>query len=151
MATYGFGFLSFSATTTLGGTGTTSIQVPGTFGGVNPVDPSQGRYLKGALVWCDTIDADNAVTLLQIVDIDGVVPSPVRAAFPNYPVIFDLIDAGSTIMLPPDPLLIEAFDTSGLPTTRFIPSQLYIKATFHAGGLGIGDVFRVLIRWGIWQ
>lgn len=155
-STYGFAFASFSATTLLGGSITTSIQVPGTFAGVNPADPTAGRYLKSATLWADSPAAGDQITLLQIVDIDGVVPAPVRAAFPNYPVIFDMLDTisgvQSTVLLPPDPpLVIEAFDTSGSAGTKFVPSGLYFKVTFQTGGLSIGKTLRVLIRWGVWQ
>lgn len=151
MSTFGFGFYSFSSTSILGGSCTDSFQIPGTFGGLVPADPANGRYLKSALIWADVPVAGDAITLLQIVDTDGVVPVPVRALLPNYPVVFNLLDDSSTAMLPPGGLEIGAFDTVGNPATRFIPSQLYFKITFQTGGLTIGNVFRTVIRWGIWQ
>lgn len=154
-STYGFGFTSFSMTTGLGGSVTTSVQIPGTFGGIIPADPSQGRYLKSVMIWCDAPAAGDQITLLQVVDTDGLVPSGIRALFPDYPVIFDLLDdpSGATkaLMLPGTPIIVEAFDVIGQPTTRFIPSQLYIKMTYQAGGLGLSKTMRTVIRWGIWE
>lgn len=154
-STYGFGFVSFSMTTGLGGSVTNSVQVPGTFGGINPNDPAAGRFLKSVMLWCDSPAAGDQITLLQVVDTDGVVPSIVRAAFPNYPVIFDLLDtasgASSALMMPSSPLTVEAFDTEGQPTSRFLPSQLYLKFTYQAGGLGIAKTIRAVVRWGMWQ
>lgn len=154
-STYGFGFVSFSATTGIGGSATVSVPVPGTFGGLNPNDPSQGRYLKNAMIWCDSPSAGDELSLLQVVDTDGVVPAPARAAFPNYPVIFDLLDTvtglSPALFIPSSGFLAEAFDATGSPMTRFIPSQLYIKATYQAGGLGIAKTMRIVLRWGILQ
>lgn len=155
MSTFGFGFISASATTILGGSKTISIQVPGTFSSVFPTDPTAGRFLASATFWSDATNPSDSIDLLQVVDTDGVVPVPVRAAFPNYPVIFDMIDSiggvQSSIMMPTSPLTITAFDSSGVASARFIPSQLYIKMTFTTGLLSLGQVFRVLVRWGMWQ
>lgn len=154
MSNFGFGFASFSITTTLGGSATTSVKIPGTFGGIQTSDPTQGRYLKSVTVWCDAPSNGDQITLLQIVDTDGVVPVPARAAFPNYPVIFDMLDTVGgvqSLLLASTPVEFDAFDTSGVATSRFLPSQLYLKVTFQAGDLSIGKIMRAVIRWGIWQ
>lgn len=154
-STYGFGFQGATGTTDITGAVTVSVQIPGTFGGVAPVDPSQGRYLKNAMFWCDAPAAGDRLSLLQVVDTDGVVPVPVRGAFPNYPVIFDLLDTAtggtSALFIPSAGITADAFDTNGQPTARFIPSQLYAKFTYQAGGLSLGKTIRVIYRWGIWQ
>lgn len=152
--TYTFGFVSASAGTGLGSTATINIKVPGTFGGANPTDATQGRYLKNAKIWVDSPASGDSLTTLQVIDIDGVVPVPARAAFASYPVIADMLDTVSgftpALMLPSDGYVAEAFDQNGDAMTRFLPSGLYLKAGFQAGS-GIGKTVRIVLRWGFWQ
>lgn len=153
--TYSFGFQGITGNSGIDGTVTVSVQIPGTFGGITPADPGAGRYLKNAMIWCDSPATGDQFTLLQVVDTDGVVPVPIRGNFPNYPVIIDLLDnaTGGTkaLFIPSGGISMDAFDTNGNTTARFLPSQLYLKMTYQAGGLGIGKTFRAVVRWGIWQ
>lgn len=152
MSNFGFVFASFLQS----GNGTTSIQIPGVFAGPTPTDPTNaGRYLKNVMVWSANAADGDAITSLTLEDTDGVVPAQLQGQFPNYPVIFDLLDtvAGQTkqLPIPTAGMLADSFDPQGGPLPRFLPAQLYLKMTFAVGGLNLGRTFRGVIRWGLWS
>lgn len=151
MGIFNFCFASFLRS----GNGDVDIVVPGTFAGVSPADPTgAGRYLKSVFVWSGNAADGDAITTMELSDDDGVVPVPVRAAFPSYPILIDFLDtvAGQTkqFPLPPNGTTVEAIDSMGLPVARFIPAQLHLKLTFAAGGINLGRSWRGIIRWGAW-
>lgn len=150
--TFYFTFAAINATTGGGGTVNVAIKVPGTFDGING-NPRAGRFLKSAIIWCNTPTDGDAMTKFQIADTDGVIDAATQALIPTYPVILDLLEdtgAGKNVFLPTTgPITIEAFDSSGDPSAKFLPSGLYINLTFLSAALiPSGKVFRGNLRWG---
>jgi hypothetical protein len=154
--TYTFSCCGFKIVTNSSGVATLDITVPGTFDTLNPIDPVNGRFLKSAMIWAESPYSNDRITALKIVDTDGVVPLPVRANFPNYPVIVDLIDTISgfdkAVYMPSlEPLFLEAFDTNSNNTSRFVPSGLHVVVTIQSGAIEANRNFLINIRWGAWS
>ena len=137
------------------GAGTVNLLIPGTFAG-NPPSTlvGTGRMFKQATIWSPNWVDGDALTAMQLVDIDGIVPVPARVAFPNYPVIIDFLDQISgqakQLSIPSAGVEIDAYDSNGQQTAQFLPGQFYFVLTFASGG-GAGRTFRGTIRWGYYQ
>lgn len=142
--------IDFSATTLLGGAVSVAFKVPGTFGGIPPADPAMQRYFVEASLWPVSFQDGDAVDTIQIVDTDGVIPVPARAALPNYPVVLDFTSdvpsgaAGGQFFESGAPIIIKTF--GGVPEP--VPSGLYFAFRFVSGGLAINKVFRGNLIWG---
>lgn len=148
----------FSVTTVLGGSANFSFRIPGTYGGLNPGDPTTGRYFSHAEFWCDTPTNGDKLTGLKLTDTDGILSAPEQAACPNYPDVVQLYDnaslpsglnAGVFIHNNP-PARIDSFDSTGKREIKFLPSGLDLVGTFTAGDGAISRVFRCNIYWGRW-
>lgn len=143
------------ATANAQGLGSIQTKVPGVFNGVNGIDspPANGRYLREIHIWTDNGVSGDVLNNIRVQDIDGIIPVPVQAAFPAYPVIQTLseteppegnalagvgIPVGQVLILRP----IDPHDNRGF---QFIPSGLYICADFHSV---IGKTVRVNYIWG---
>lgn len=142
-----------------------SIRVPGTFGkltdgtvdlpraflGYDPNFP-EGRYLNYSEMWVDDPMAGDRVTLMQVVDSDGVIPENMRSQFPQYPVIqtfFDqeIIETSNLkagLFLTNTPAKIGA--VGEVPV--FVPAGLYIQGAFKGGSQTQGRKLRCNMVWG---
>lgn len=130
-----------------------SIKVPGTYGGIQPADPSTGRYFQEARIWSDTLTAGDTITDMKLTDTDGIVSMPERAFLPNYPDVVRFYDVsvtgteGSGLYLPrAGELLIRPFEADGTSPVRFMPAQLYLTGTLTT--TVVSKVFRGNIIWG---
>lgn len=56
------------------------------------VIPSNGRYPLGGLVLISSPVLGDTLSLFEIRDIDGVIPSPARGAFPDYPTLISRLE-----------------------------------------------------------
>lgn len=135
-----------SVTTSILGTGSLSVKIPGTFAGLAPADPTAVRYLSKIAIWADSPADGDFISSIAIQDTDGVIPVPARAAFPNYPIIAGFLESGVADggWLKTEGMTIEPL--GGVLKT--LPSGLYITALFTSGGLSLGKIFRVNILWG---
>lgn len=145
-----------SCTTGIGGTVTNQLKIPGTFSSMDgSVAPANGRWLKETMIWTDAGAVGDKLTLLRIEDVDGVIPVPARAAFPDYPVLSYLMDqevespGAGGLFIPVGQLIriqpIDPLDVRGL---QFIPSGLYLCSTFTSGGLSLSKTCRINYLWG---
>lgn len=143
----------FSVTTILGGSAAFSVKVPGTYGGLQPTDPTAGRYFKQARCWSTAPEDGDILTGLKLTDTDGVLATAERALCPNYPDVSYFYDPqvdGQTLktgLLLNGETMIDAFNPAG-NAPLLLPSGLYIAGTFTSGGLTVGATFRVNIIWG---
>lgn len=130
-----------------------TFKVPGTFAGLVPSDPTAGRYFKSFHIWADIPIVTNRLDSLKLVDTDGVVPVPARAAFPNYPNIIEFFSAedvaagllNGCYFHPDDGLKIEPFNEGGQSVVQFLPAGLYLVATIRGNAL---QAFRGNLVWG---
>lgn len=139
------------ATTIEGGSVDIAIPVPGTFNGVDPL-VSNGRFFSSGLIWATAPVDQDRLTSICVKDLDGVVPVPARVAFPNYPVLGYSIDPEMTF----DSTIIECVYLNSRPVEigpanallpRFIPSGLYICATFVSGDSASGRILYGNFLW----
>lgn len=156
-----FSSLYFQKTSILGGSVDFSVQIPGTYAGINPNDPTgAGRYFKKAQIWSGTPVAGDSVTNLKVTDTDGHLSTQEKALFPNYPDLFYLYETSvptgcnAGLIIPSAgasaPLEIYQFDQYGNPVLKFLPAQLYLTGTFNTGNGVLGTVFNCNLFWGKW-
>lgn len=148
-----------SLTTILGGSISFSIKIPGTYGGINPNDPTTGRYFQEALIWADAPSDGDLIHSLKLTDTDGVVTMPERAFLPNYPDIVRFYEpsiptgadgTGVLLCAVAGGTKIRPFESNAESSLRFMPSQLYLTGTVRSGALALGKTFRIQIIWGRW-
>lgn len=129
------------ATANINGVGTFSLKIPGTFAGFSSSNNVNGRYVRSLNLWTqDGTHGDRAHTVI-LRDDDGVIPAPARGAFANYPVIQELGDTavGETgdvkrgVFLPPGEVVVLGSVDPNYYV--FVPSGLYMKATFESANL----------------
>ncbi len=147
----------FSVTTVLGGSCSFSVQIPGTYAGVFPVNATAGRWLQEVQIWADSAVNGDVISDLKLTDTDGVVTTPERAFLPNYPDVVRFYDTtvtgtdGSGLLLHNNPpMVVRPFESDGQPVVRLLPAQLYLTGTFTSGSLSIGKTFRVNLIWARW-
>lgn len=125
-----------------------SLQVPGTFSGYPPTDSTQARFFDHLQICADAQNDSDYIDAIDIEDTDGVIPSPVRAAFPDYPVIVNFsTDSGVATGVKAGYYLTNGCAVIGALGQNFptIPSGLYLKATIHGG---IGQSYHMNLVWG---
>lgn len=88
-------FGKFSVTTDDQGAGEISIQIPGVFSGVDSADSKfSGRSVVwGEFEFANPLPGDQVISF-TIQDTNGVIPEPMRAAFPAYPILGSWFDKG---------------------------------------------------------
>lgn len=141
---------SLKYSTDLSGTASIAVKVPGTFTGLQ--QGNDGRYLAKTLIWTrDHVNGDR-LSNLKVRDLDGVIPVGLRPIFPAYPIIASFSDPDLTytgnfyeLFIPPQAAVnIGPVDPS---KPRFIPSGLYICATFTSGSIIAGREIYINVQW----
>lgn len=143
-----------------------SIRIPGNFSGY---DATRGRFMKGAEIWAATPADGDRVYNFRMEDRDGIlaqIPDVEREGhmlserYPNYPVLsyFQDQDVAETDSLmrgvflhPAAPLKLSAMDLDGKAQVTFVPSGMYIGATFKSGVTEAGRKARCNFMWMTWE
>lgn len=140
--------LAFAASL-ITGDASLSIQVPGTFSGYPPVDSTQGRFFDHLEICADSPASSDYIDSIDIEDSDGVIPSPIRAAFPAYPIIMNFsTDSGVATGAKAGYFFLNGcvkVSAFGANNSVIIPSGFYLKAAIHGG---LGQSYHMNLVWG---
>lgn len=131
------------------GLATINVKVPGTFGGINPQALGfQGRRLVKMGIWFENRALGDAITTLQIKDIDGVYAPAGTVIAQIIDQTVALVNQGITIPPGGTPFQLD-FPTD--PTNpsylkAIVPSGFYLVASGTKGAPGI-DTFALNVAW----
>lgn len=141
-------------TTVLTGVGSFAVKVPGTFAGLT--SPVNMRYLSYVEIFADNPAMGDYVDTIVVSDDDGVVPTPLRSRFAEYPTIINF-SADTGVGTVAGYYLSQSGDTrvstfpqlgsSAREEPQAIPSGMYLKATIHNASL-LSKTYRVNVMWG---
>lgn len=124
--------LSFQ-TALLTGIGSATLKIPGTFSIGAP-----GRYLCDASIFFGNPSVGDKINKVQVIDVDGIMPSPLRAQFPQYPILgswedsavdqnfqgFFLEPSGPTKIIPSD-------------RDNALPAGMYLSIEMQKASVGV--------------
>ena len=119
------------------------IKAPG-----DPTKPTEGRVVNGGQAWFENPHVDDYIEV-QIVDIDGIIPTESRVAFPDYPKIGSFTDDevnadNKGFFIPIHQKFIEV---KALGDMGFVSAGFYIRVIGYKGDNSV-DTFRFNIEWG---
>lgn len=139
-----------SANTNQAGLVELAIKIPGEFAGLQSGSPAfSGRIFFQGELWFGTGSQGDYVLAFTVEDRDGVIPVPMQAAFPNYPIIASRQDGALSsenqgLFLAPNMRmqLVPAREGSVA-----VPSGLYVCITAQKAGEDLEDTLYANFGW----
>jgi hypothetical protein len=133
----------FSFTTNGLGTATINIPIPGIFSSISRVpNTNNGRTVFRVSLFAGAPLAGDYVSNMTVQDTNGVIPALLQPQFPSYPIVASLADtsipsgnAGTYLVTS------GTTDFTPDPLSSFIPSQLFVMATFQKASAVVDTIF----------
>ncbi len=140
-------FRANASSALLTGSVTLNITVPGTYGGISPIQPTfQGRQINKIELFFAAPLMGDIITSFSVSDANSLIPVPLQSQFPSYPILKTWDDSAAPggnqgIYLYPEKLVVQP-----LTTVVSVPSGMVLTIVGRKAS-PLVDILFVNIYW----